>query len=304
MNIDKLLPALGICCLMSWPASAEQVEETDFQLRFAALEEELAAPPQIQPVEYVQGPTFIQSPDCAYDATCCDNCCDPVYCPSYWTFGVDLIPTQLHLTDSAFGPWPDDGGGAIRLALGYENERGYGIRGRLWSFGQDATPPLTDVEVGAATVTLDFYKRFWGEDGDLAIGVSPVGAALRFKLPNERESRFNGGGISLFTEGFFKLAQFKKSDLGLVGRGRVSLLEGDWRDNTGSIVPDTDHDSMLILEAAWGLEFRRRFGRCEDRFWYVGVLSEIQQWDSEWMGNYLGSSATFTGLNIELGVAW
>jgi hypothetical protein len=34
------------------------------------------------------------------------------------------------------------------------------------------------------------------------------------------------------------------------------------------------------------------------------VLSEIQQWDSEWMGNYLGSSATFTGLNIELGVAW
>jgi hypothetical protein len=34
------------------------------------------------------------------------------------------------------------------------------------------------------------------------------------------------------------------------------------------------------------------------------VLSEIQQWDSQWMGDFLGSSAGFTGLNIELGVAW
>lgn len=316
MKPFKLLPTLGICCWMTWSASARAAEETDVQQRFAAMEQELGATPQVLPVaysegappieqfQYTPGPTLPEPSAYEGDPACCDVCCNPVCRPSYWAVGVEIIPTQLHLTDTAFGRWPDEGGGAIRLKLGYENEQGYGIRARLWSFGQEATPPLTDVDVGAATFNLDFYKRFWGKDGDLAVGVSPVGAALSFKLPNDRESRFRGGGISLFADGFFNVVHFKKSDLGLVGRGQVSLLEGNWRDNTGFIVPDTDHDSMLILDAAWGLEFRRRFGLCEDNFWYIGVLSEIQQWDSEWMGNNLGSSAGFTGLNIESGIAW
>jgi hypothetical protein len=243
-------------------------------------------------------------PPCS-DSTCChDICCDEACQPSYWKFDVGVGPTQLHLTDSAFGRWPNDTGTSAELDIAYENPRGYGIRGSLWTFGQNASPTQTDVQVTASSVNLDFYKRFWGEDGDLAVGISSGGAALNFRLPNDRESRFVGGGIGLFSDGFFNLVRFEKSDLGLVGRGRVTLLEGDWSDNTGSVVNDTDHDSMMITELGTGLEYRRRFGRSEDKYWRLAVLTEFQRWDSEWMGNYLGSAATFSGLNVELGVAW
>lgn len=318
MSSCRLLPILGICCAMYSTEPLHAAEATDVQQQFSAMEQALAPPQEVHPVGYaeVEAPVeqsqYIPAPassdvypyDPTCSAACCDTCYDPLCRPSYWTFGIDFIPTELHITDSEFGRWNEDSGFAMRLKLGYENEAGYGIRAQAWGFGEEASPEFTDVDVGAGTFNLDFYKRFWGRNGDLAIGVSPTGAGLSFELPDHSESRFSGGGVGLFADGYFNVVHFKKSDLGIVGRGRVSLLEGRWRDTTGFVVPETNHDSMLILEAAWGLEYRRRFGCREDKLWYIGLLSEIQQWDSQWMGNYLDSSAGFTGLNLELGVAW
>lgn len=223
---------------------------------------------------------------------------------SSWTVAVEFIPTRTRVTNPQFGVWDDDSSGAGRLILGYEDPEGLGIRARFWGLSQAAETPLEDVDLTMGKFDLDLYKRLFLERGELAFGAGPSSGSLEFKLSDDSHSEFTGTGGSLFVDGYYSLVDFEKSEIGAVARGRYTILFGDWRDSTGFIIAPTDNDTMSIAELAWGLEYRHRFGRCEDHSWFVGVLAEYQRWQSDWMARYAATSLGASGVNIYTGLNW
>jgi len=227
---------------------------------------------------------------------------------SSWSMATEVIPTDSYVVHPDFGSWPDeDSGFSMRLIAGYEDPRGLGVRGRFWGLEQDVEAYSEDVEMRASAYDIDLYKRFFLEDSELVLGGGASGRSLKFSQEGNGYSKFRGNGLSMFVEGFVPLLEFPKSQLGQVGRARVSLTTGNWDDTTdpsNNIIPGTDHDSLTVKEFAWGLEYRRRFGELDDHSWYVAVMAEHQNWQSGWMENFLGSSVSFTGVNISTGISW
>lgn len=230
---------------------------------------------------------------------------DAAWCRSGWKLGFELYGLQSHVTDGAFGRWPDDGGGALRISLGYEWMNGFGIRASSWGFGEDANLAGPDVELRMGTFQLDFYKAVVSGHGELTIGAGPAGSRLEFRLPSlNQETEFRGGGATVFAEGYYPFYRRPLWELAFVGETRMSLVTGDWRDNGGAIVDDTDGDTMSIWEIGFGLEFRRRFGRLGDHYWFIQAMPEHQVWSSPWMDSQLGSSVALTGMNLNFGLSW
>jgi hypothetical protein len=234
--------------------------------------------------------------------------CDPSWCESpyrdsAWRIELGIIPTSSQVSDQAFGDWDHNGGLGMRLMLGHEDCEGLGIRAVLWGFGQEVDTTGGDVELGASTFDLDLYKRFFIEDGELVVGGGSVGGHLKYELDAMNQSaEFRGGGISIFGEGFYPFVRFQKTDIGQVARARISLLSGRWDDNGTAFMSDTRHDTMTILNIAWGLELRRRFGRMEDKYWYVAIVPEFQRWESASLPNAFDPG--FQGTNFNFGLAW
>ena len=67
-------------------------------------------------------------------------------------------------------------------------------------------------------------------------------------------------------------------------------------------VSDTDHGLMTIIELARGLGIRRRFGRLQDKYWYVDIVPEFQRWESSMFPDAFDPG--FQGTNINFGLAW
>jgi hypothetical protein len=260
-------------------------------------------PPSNSPSNYSSppGPTeFVGPPPC-------DGWCVSPPEPgrtSSWTAAIELIPTVTRITDAQFGRWEDTSSLAIRLILGYEDPEGIGVRLRFWGLSQDAETPADDLQLNMDKFDVDLYKRVLFDRGDLAFGAGPSSGLLEFKLSNDSYSRFEGAGATMFLDGYYSLVEFEKSELGAIARGRYSILLGDWHDTTGVLLPPTHNDTMSIAELAWGLEYRRRFGRCEDHSWFVGVLAEYQRWQSDWMTQFSASSVGASGVNIYTGLNW
>lgn len=223
---------------------------------------------------------------------------------SSWTAAFEVIPSETFLTDGQFGRWDDNNAVPIRIVLGYEDANGVGIRGRFWGLSQDVSPPADDITLNMSTGSLDLYKRIYFEATDVAFGGGPAGGGVEFVLSDDTHSRFEGGGITMFVDGYYTLSEFTKSEIGAIARARYTMLIGDWRDTTGIVVPRTDGDTMSVVELAWGLEYRRRFGPCEDHHWFVGWLIEYQRWQSDWMSNLAGTQIGVAGCNIYTGIAW
>jgi hypothetical protein len=257
----------------------------------------------VYPAPAVTSPTIVEpSPS---DAWCMPE--QPPLRTSSWTIATEFMPIDSFVAHPDFGSWTDDNGFAMRLILGYEDPRGLGVRARVWGMGQDVEAHSEDVELSASAFDFDLYKRFFIEDSELVLGGGASGRGLKFDQEGNGYSKFRGSGLSMFVEGFIPLMEFPKSQLGQVGRARVALTTGNWDDTTDpvdNIVPETDHDSMTVIEFAWGLEYRRRFGEMEDHTWYVALMAEHQNWQSGWMANFLGSDVSFTGLNISTGLSW
>jgi hypothetical protein len=268
------------------------------------LPEPTIVPPQNGTSIY-PGPT---DPNVIIAPPSCEAWCGPPAEPcrtSSWNVGIDLIPSQTLVTDGEFGRWPDDGALALRLNLGYEDPTGYGIRGRFWVLGQDVSPPVDDITLSMGSFNLDLYKRVFLDRAELTLGGGPASGVLEFKLSDDTYSRFEGGGASIFADGFYGISEFEKSVLGAVARARYTLVMGDWRDTTGGdVVGRTDNDTMSIAEIAWGLEYRRRFGACQDHNWYLGILWEYQRWQSDWLSSEAATSIGVSGLNIYTGLNW
>jgi hypothetical protein len=59
---------------------------------------------------------------------------------------------------------------------------------------------------------------------------------------------------------------------------------------------------MTIVELAFGLEFRRRFGKLEDKYWYIDIVPEFQRWESASLPGVFDPG--FEGTSINFGLAW
>ena len=59
---------------------------------------------------------------------------------------------------------------------------------------------------------------------------------------------------------------------------------------------------MTIIELAWGLELRRRFGVHQHKYWYIDLVPEIQRWESASLPNSFDPG--FQGTAINFGLAW
>lgn len=224
---------------------------------------------------------------------------------SSWFASVDFIITQAELTRGEFGSLPDDESLALRVNFGYEDPQDIGIRARLWGFSQDIQAVSDDFKLEAAAFDFDLYKRLFIDDMELVLGGGSSSRWLKLTtLIDDEDTRFRGTGISLFVEGYQPLVHFTKSEIGMVGRARHTLLVGNWNGTTTTMLPGTDRDTPSVSELAWGMEYRRRFGRAEDHQWFASVVAEHQRWDSEWLGEFMATSVGFTGLNISTGVAW
>jgi hypothetical protein len=91
-------------------------------------------------------------------------------------------------------------------------------------------------------------------------------------LPFDETVRsFNGLGGSLAAEGFYPFLRFDKTDIGVTGRGRLSVL-GPLEDNLA------DSQAMLVDELGIGLDLRCRFGKHEEKMWLLRVGRDYQFW--------------------------
>lgn len=233
---------------------------------------------------------------------------EPPWCPSpyqhsAWRAQLDLIPTMSHVSEREFGGWDNNSDLALRLTLGYEGCDGFGTRIAFWGFDDDASTAAGDVELEASTFYWDIYKRFYVQDAELVLGGGIAGAHLRYdvKAFGDR-ANYSGGGTTIFGEGFYPFWRFAATDIGALGRARVSLLSGSWRDRGTPIVDETDQDLMTIIELGWGLEIRHRFGFKQDKYWYIDIVPEFQRWESSTLSSAMDPG--FEGTNINFGLAW
>jgi hypothetical protein len=225
------------------------------------------------------------------------------YRSSAWRFGIDLIPTVSDVSEEGFGRWSDNGSLALRIYLGYEGCDGFGTRVQFWGFDNEQNTLAGNVELSASTFYWDFYKRFYVDKAELVLGGGLAGAGMEYDLKDLHErARLSSGGISIFGEGFYPFLRFEKMDIGSIGRARFALLSGEWNDHGTPFVGDTNHDMMTIIELAWGLEFRRRFGVHGDKYWYIDIVPEIQRWESASLPNVFDPG--FEGTAINFGLAW
>jgi hypothetical protein len=229
--------------------------------------------------------------------------CESPYRSSAWRFEIDLIPSISHVSEDGFGQWSNNGSLALRLNLGYEECDGLGTRFQFWGFDDRQNTLAGDVELGASTFYWDIYKRFYIEDAELILGGGLAGAGLEYDLVSMGDrTRLGSGGLSIFGEGFYPFLRFAKMDIGTIGRARFALLSGRWKDDGTPFIDDTDHDTMTIIELGWGLEFRHRFGRHEDKYWYLDIVPEFQRWESASLPDAFDPS--FQGTSINFGLAW
>lgn len=249
-------------------------------------------------------PAGYTEPLVAYqDPVCEPQWCESPYQNSAWRIELDLIPTASHVSDQAFGDWENNGGLGLRLLLGYESCDGVGMRMALWGFGQEVYTPVGQVDLGASTFNIDLYKRFFVKDAELLVGGGSVGGHLEYKLDALNQSAdFSGGGVSVFGEGYYPFLRFERTDIGQVVRARFSLLSGRWDDNNSPFISDTGHDTMSILDIGWGLELRRRFGKAQDKYWYLAIVPQFQRWESASLPNAFDPS--FQGTSFNFGLAW
>ncbi len=228
--------------------------------------------------------------------------CESPYRNSAWRVELDLIATNSHVSDLAFGDWEESATPAFRVSLGYEDERNVGIRFQYWAFEEDTKTPAGGVDLEASTFYTDMYKRFFIEDAEMTIGAGPAFGRLQFENGGER-TELRGAGISFFGELFYSLRHFQNgTDLGTTARGRVAMLSGWVHESGFPGANHVDHDVMTVAEIGWGIELRHRFGRLQDKYWYLSIVPEFQTWDSKSLANIMEPS--FEGTSFNAGIAW
>lgn len=241
---------------------------------------------------------------------------DPPPCddsqPAGWGLvDFDLNPTHPQLPGLSGHLFGSGIGFAERVGIGYEVANGFGIRGQFWGFDEDSiTSAEGPAKMTASLFDLDLYRRFVWSGTELVIGGSPRDANLAFGYLREPSifrfysgyTHFSALGASGFTELRQTIGAWADSEINLVGKGRLSVVEGDWLDPVHVLGNSTNNDTMTILETSLGLEFRHRM--LSNKIWYVAAAPEFQQWTSDHVTETLGGSLGFLGADIRCGINW
>jgi hypothetical protein len=207
------------------------------------------------------------------------------YRHSGWRFG--LMPSISSDEDDEF--W-------LRANLGYEHPDGVGNRAEFWLYNDEFNAGFGRVDFWASTLYLDHYKRFYYHDAELVLGGGLAVGHLAFD-----STKFYGGGGSLVAEGFLPFFNGKRSDLGLVGKGRVAGLFGGW--DKGSINTSLDDDwALLVEEFSWGLEFRRQLVKENGGYWFINLMREHRLWDEADLS--ASRDILIQGTVLNFGAAW
>ncbi len=245
---------------------------------------------------------------------------------THWGFATELL--ILH-TEYGSVDFSDEGGGdkaaaGLRLTLGWESDAGYGIRTRLSGVGiegstdhisfqghDSAEDPVFEgfdyrgvsptaessspLRLVTATWDVDFYKRLVRGRSDLVVGAGLRSAVIHSEAPIAITNTINTGGVSLFSELRHVMYHSERSEVALVGGGRVSFLTGEWESKIPSDMIEVDTD-MTITEGALGLEWSRILGR--------SVLTLRAQYETQLWNSDVTSDVSFNGGVIRAGVNW
>jgi hypothetical protein len=208
-----------------------------------------------------------------------------------WDIDLAYVPTTLF--DD-----PDDLGQAYRLNIASEGPDGYGRRARFWFFQQDFR---FSNELTATLFSYDFYRRVQFKRGELTFGWGPEASYSQAATPHHHFDRnFYGVGAGVFLEGFYPLLRYEKTQIGPVGSARLASLIGVV-ENDGSI--EFGQGTIPVIEEfAWGVELRHRFGAHQNKYFYVDVERDLQEWGS-WGVPYV-SFTSFQGTAVHLGFGW
>jgi hypothetical protein len=211
-------------------------------------------------------------------------------------FAANLTLADFEVDDGEARYWTTQPTGVTRVEFSIENDEGYGLRGMIWSLDSKGDLGSGSLDVRVATYYLDAYRRYIEGRGELLLGGGLAYGNLKIDSSFvDPVHRFNGLGGSLVGEGFYAFLRFDKTDLGAIGRARLALL-APLEDNFG------DSQAMWVDELGIGLELRRRWGKFEQKLWFLRVSRDFQHWsdaDAPFAADQRVEGTTFT-----VGFAW
>ena len=212
-------------------------------------------------------------------------------------FAIDITLADVDLNDGTARYRSNDPVSVRRGEFAFERLDGFGVRGVIWSFDRRfRLEPDDRLEARVASYYFDGYQRLVSEKGELLLGGGLAFGSLKIDSPYvDSPRRFNGIGGSLVAEGFYPFLRFEKTDVGLTGRARLAVL-GPTEDNFG------DSEAMLVDELGVGVELRRRWGKCQDKMWFVRVSREWQHWSD--LDSPFSADQSLDGMSYLLGFAW
>ena len=210
-----------------------------------------------------------------------------------WFGAVELTALQPNYSRGPMTLAEDEAFVGPRLILGWESDRGLGVRTRFWGL-ENESDLLTDVggpfdvRLLASRFDVDLYRKFAFNGSSVTVGASVTGAHMEAEFDSMLLIEESGAGVGFFVEGRHLFYQSDAVEWAVISRGRWAGLVGEWED--GSRIGLTKGDANSdIFEAALGLEFKRKFD-CTDLL--VQYMIEGQRWDMTYVGEvgYLGST--------------
>ncbi len=276
---------------------------SDLERRIASLE----AAERVDRIDTVLegGPPAVHQAQHTEDIVPCDcDFCTQQCHDSFWYSGVELTIFKPTIATGALNLEEDTGGVGPRVYLGWEAASGFGVRTRFWGIEAEGAlfDPLTgptplSMQTTAARFDFDLYRNFRFENGSLLVGAGVSGAGLEYSLisPGLTQTMETiGAGVSVFAEGRHRFYHSDRVDWALITRGRYAMTTGTVTD---SDFPGVELDGNLnVGEAAFGVEFERRFQRCS---FVAQYLMETQTWSPTDMEN-----VNFLGSTVRLGLTW
>jgi hypothetical protein len=214
-----------------------------------------------------------------YDADCGDGILPPLGSESFWFGSVDL----MMMTPKAAGVAARIDSESIvapRGIVGWESRRNLGLRARFWSTTSESDVYLggsgpIEIDLKPTRFDFDVYRRFIIDDSSLLIGAGVTAAEMEFEVEPISAFFDRGAGVQFFAEGRHRLTRSSIADTTLFARGRWAGLTGKWEAPSGTYVEGDSN--MDILEAAIGVEWRRRFKTADLVLQYS---MESQTWDA------------------------
>jgi hypothetical protein len=184
-----------------------------------------------------------------------------------------------------------------RLILGWESDRGFGLRTRFWGLENQAELEVLgtrlDQQFEAFRFDFDLYREFDFKGSSITVGASITAANIESTIqPINVVGKEAAGGIGVFLEGRHLICKNSDSQWSVLSRGRWAGLVGE-REQPSDSTTLTGDSSIRIAEAGLGWEYKRDFDSCS---FVLQHLLEVQAWENYYLGDF-----SLFGQNVSLG---